>query len=169
MIGASEVGAADGDSPRFLADGMLGRLARWLRMLGFDTTYDATLPDPALVRLADAEGRVLLTRDRHLLRELRPARAVEIRSEVPLEQLRELVTALALRPPAELFTRCLVCNSPLSPPVPAVDAARELPPAARDLPGPARRCPTCGRLYWHGSHVRRMRAALERALPGWGA
>jgi len=155
-------------APRFAADAMLGRLARWLRVLGFDTTYDASLADPALVRLADAEGRILLTRDRHLLRELRPARAIEVRSDLPLEQLRGILTALDLAPPAELFTRCLVCNAELSPPLPAIEAADSLPPAARGLPGPVRRCASCGRLYWHGSHVRRMRHALERALPGWG-
>lgn len=157
------------DHPRFAADAMLGRLARWLRVLGFDTTYDVSLGDPELVRLADQEGRVLLTRDRHLLRELRPARAHEVRSDAPLEQLREVLAALALSPPAELFTRCLVCNSPLSPPLPAADAARLLPPAARGLPGPVRRCPGCGRVYWHGSHVRRMRDALERSLAEGGS
>ena len=153
--------------PRFLADAMLGRLARWLRVLGFDTAYDATLHDPALVRLADAEDRVLLTRDRHLLHSLRPARALEIRHDAPLAQLQEVVAALALRPRAELFTRCLVCNTPLSPPLRADEAEPLLPASARGMPGPVRRCPGCGRVYWEGSHVRRMRQAIEKALPGW--
>jgi uncharacterized protein with PIN domain len=156
-----------GDVPRFLADAMLGRLARWLRALGYDTTYDPALPDPALVRLADAEQRILLTRDRHLLRELRPARAHEVRHDAPLVRLRALVRALQLAPPAALFTRCLVCNAVLSAPLPADEAAPLLPPAARGLPGPVRRCPACGRVYGEGSHVRRMRQALAAALPGW--
>src|SRR5690242_1416635 len=92
---------------------MVARLARWLRVLGYDTVWDPALDDHALVALAAAEDRVLLTRDRHLLRELRPARALEIRSDVPLEQLRAVVEALALGAPGELFTRCLVCNAPL--------------------------------------------------------
>jgi uncharacterized protein with PIN domain len=146
---------------------MLGRLARWLRVLGYDAAYDASLADPALVRLAEAEGRVLLTRDRHLLRELRPARAIEVRRDAPLEQLRDVVAELALAPPPELFTRCLVCNALLPAAMPDDEAARAVPPGARGLPGPVRRCARCGRVYWAGSHVRRMRRALEEALPGW--
>ena len=153
--------------PRFAADAMLGRLARWLRVLGFDTTYDAAIADSDLVRLADGEERILLTRDRHLLRELPPARSLEVRRDVPLEQLRDVVAAFDLTPPAELFTRCLVCNTVLTPPLPAAAAVRLLPPAAGELAGPVRRCPGCARVYWHGSHVRRMVRALARALPEW--
>lgn len=151
---------------RFVADAMLGRLARWLRVLGFDTAYDATLADAAMVALANEEMRVLLTRDRHLLRELRPIHALEIRSDIPLEQLRDVVAELALAPPLELFTRCILCNTPLSDPLPEAQATGLLPEEF-EVPGPVRRCPACGKLYWHGSHARRMRAALERALPGW--
>lgn len=162
----AEVGSA---SPRFVADAMLSRLARWLRVLDFDTLHDPAVHDAELVRIADAEGRFLLTRDRRLLRELRPARAHEVRQDDPLAQLRELVHALRLAPPRELFTRCLLCNTVLSPPVPQDQLAALLPSPGYTVPGPVRRCPTCGRLYWHGSHARRMRRALERALPGWGA
>jgi len=154
------------EHPRFLADAMLGRLARWLRVLGYDTAYDAAAPDPELVRRTAEEGRVLLTRDRHLLRELRPARALELQRDAPLEQLAEVIEALRLSPPAELFTRCLLCNVPLSE-VPAEEQASLVPVASRGLPGPIRRCAECGRVYWPGSHVRRMRQALERALPDW--
>ena len=145
---------------------MLGRLARWLRVLGYDTAYDARAPDPALVRLAAEEGRVLLTRDRHLLRELRPTRALELRRDVPLEQLAEVIDALRLSAPPELFTRCLLCNVPLSE-VPETERWTLVPVGSRGLPGPVRRCPQCARVYWPGSHVRRMRHALERALPDW--
>ena len=148
---------------------MLGRLARWLRVLGFDTTYDAAIADPDLVRLADREERILLTRDRHLLRELRPARSLEVRRDAPLEQLQEVVTALDLTPPVELFTRCLVCNTTLTSPLPAAEAERLLSPGAGGLTGAVRRCMACGRVYWQGSHVRRMLDALARALPGWSS
>jgi len=153
--------------PRFAADAMLGRLARWLRVLGHDTSYDMALPDPVLVRLAEAQDRILLTRDRHLLQELKPARAHEVRQDQPLLQLKELVTALELSPPGALFTRCLLCNATLEV-LARTQALALLPEGVRDLEGPVRRCPDCGRLYWEGSHVRRMRAALEHVLPGWG-
>ena len=152
--------------PRFAADAMLGRLARWLRVLGYDTSYDIAVADPVLVRLAEEEQRLLLTRDRHLLRELRPARALEVRQDDPLHQLRDVVRELRLPAPAALFTRCLLCNAALR----ALDRAEArplLPEGLADLPGPVRRCPVCDRVYWDGSHVSRMRAAIERVLPGW--
>jgi len=154
------------EDPRFAADAMLGRLARWLRVLGYDTFYETTVPDAVLVRLAHEEGRFLLTRDRHLLRELRPARALEVRQDDPLAQLRQVVESLALAPPHELFTRCLLCNALLAQ-LTEAEALALLPSGMEGIHGPVRRCPQCGRLYWDGSHVRRMRAALERALPGW--
>jgi uncharacterized protein with PIN domain len=154
------------EPPRFAADAMLGRLARWLRVLGYDTSYDMTLADPVLVEQANAQQRVLLTRDRLLLRELRPDRALEIRHDEPLQQLHATVTALGLAPPGALFTRCLLCNTPLRVLAPQ-EALPLLPAGVRELPGPVRQCPSCQRLYWEGSHVRRMRAALERVLPGW--
>jgi uncharacterized protein with PIN domain len=149
---------------RFVADAMLGRLARWLRALGYDTVYDASADDRALVELANGEDRVLLTRDRHLLRDLRPHQAMEITSDAPLSQLAEVVRELALPTPNDLFRRCLVCNTQLDD-VPVGEAAGLVPPAARGLPGPVRRCPTCGRVYWPGSHVRRMTRALVRVFP----
>jgi uncharacterized protein with PIN domain len=171
MDDAPAAGAAGdllSDGPRFAADAMLGRLARWLRVLGYDTSYDIAIADPALVAHANAEDRILVTRDRHLLRELRPLRAVEVRHDDPLQQLRAVVAELALTPPTELFTRCLLCNTVLRV-LPPPEALPLLPEGVRALPGPVRRCPHCGRLYWDGSHVRRMRAALDRVLPGWGS
>lgn len=153
-------------APRFAVDAMLGRLARWLRVLGYDTWYDAAVADRVLVELAAIEDRVLLTRDRHLLRELRPASALELREDDPLRQLQAVVGALRLPPPAALFTRCMLCNTLLEE-LEVEEALPPLPAGHEGIPGPVRRCPTCGRLYWDGSHVRRMRSALERALPGW--
>jgi uncharacterized protein len=145
---------------------MLGRLARWLRVLGWDTAYDPATHDPALVEWARNEDRILLTRDRPLLAELRPDRALFIVADRPLEQLRQVVTEVGLDAPGELFTRCLVCNVELRPATEA-EWRTLVPSEARALPGPVRRCPGCGRVYWPGSHGRRMRATLRRAFPEW--
>ena len=150
----------------FIADAMLGRLARWLRMLGCDTRFDPAMHDPELVAVAREEGRVLLTRDRHLVTHLRPERAVLVSSMQALSQLREVASACDLAPPFDYFSRCLVCNEALR------GATQEevetlVPARARALGGPFLRCPGCGRAYWAGTHVRRMRAALAEAFPQW--
>ena len=152
---------------RFLADAMLGRLARWLRVIDADTVQLAVdSRDRELTARAQSEGRVLLTRDRRLKQAVHPARVFAVTSSVPLEQLAEVVRTFGLRKPNELLTRCLLCNVPLDV-VPPADARRLVPPRSRDLPGVVRRCPSCGRVYWRGSHVRRMEAALKAALPAW--
>lgn len=152
---------------RFLADAMLGRLARWLRAIDADTLQlSLDTADHELVSRAAAEERVLLTRDRHLLRELRPVRALAIQSDAPLRQLAEVVRAFELRRPVEFLTRCLLCNVRLDV-VPSSEASVVVPPRSRELPGPVRRCPSCGRVYWRGSHVRRMESAITAAFPEW--
>lgn len=144
---------------RFLADAMLERLARWLRALGVDVASPpAGASDETLVRIAIVEERVLLTRDRGEAIGRGPT--VIVRGAAPLDQLREVVARFAIAAPEELFTRCLLCNAPLHAATPAEAAAARAP---SDVP--VRRCPTCGRIYWEGSHTRRMRAALARALP----
>jgi uncharacterized protein len=153
--------------PRFAADAMLGRLARWLRVLGFDTVCDASLPGIEQLRRAQEQGRILLTRNRCLMREMQPRMAFEVQGDDSLEQLRQVVTAMALRAPTELFTRCMLDNAELSAPLPLAQAEVLVPEGVRGIPGPVRQCPVCARLYWHGSHARRMRAAIDRVLPGW--
>jgi uncharacterized protein with PIN domain len=133
--------------PRFLADAMLERLARWLRVLGFDAEC-ATGPDAAIMARAEAEVRHLLTKDRRLAEDSQHLAPVLIRSNQPLEQLREVLTHYDLPLPHELFTRCMLCNVAL-----VNDDATE-----------HRRCPKCGRVYWEGLHTERMRAALARAF-----
>jgi len=150
---------------RFLADAMLGRLARWLRAIGCDTAQlPVHVPDAEVVALARREDRVLLTRDRHLLRELRPPRGFEVRSHEPREQRRAVVAAFGIARPAAFFTRCLVDNTPLVE-VARSDVADRIPPLARELPGPVFQCATCGRVYWRGSHARRMERILEEVFP----
>ncbi len=147
-------------APRFVADAMLGRLARWLRALGYDTLYDAEAEDHALVRQALAQDRILLTRDVELARR-RGVRIVLIADDRVENQLRQLVATLHLSA-SGAFSRCVECNTPL------VDLPREqarplVPPYVFVTQPHFRRCPRCGRVYWRGTHWAQMRAALENA------
>ena len=149
--------------PRFAVDAMLGRLARWLRVLGLDATWTADVADAALVRHALAEERWILTRDRGLPEEWRVPRLLLVASERPLEQLREVVDAFDLRERVRLFARCTRCNAPIEP-LSAALAAPHVPAGVRDRNERFWRCPGCGRIYWEGSHVDRMRSTLAELL-----
>jgi hypothetical protein len=154
----AEVG---GGEPRFLADAMLGRLARWLRLLGFDTAFDAGISDAEIARRAFDEGRVVLTRDRALPEQWRLPRVLVLQSERSSEQLRELAAVFPLRSAARLFSRCSRCNSPLEETA-AEAVAGKVPQrilAQRPL---FQRCSACGRVYWEGSHAARIRRALDQ-------
>jgi uncharacterized protein with PIN domain len=151
------------DRPRFIADAMLGRLARWLRTLGYDTAYDDAITDADLVRRAFEEGRYILTRDRELLTEWRIEGALLLTSEKPLEQLGEIATRLPLAAPTRLFTRCRICNGVLRP-VQRSAVADRVPDRILQRTRDFAECPDCRRAYWEGSHTERMRAVLERVF-----
>jgi uncharacterized protein with PIN domain len=143
----------------FLADGMLGTLAKWLRIMGYDTVYDTRLDDNALVRLARAEGRILLTRDTDLLQR-KGTRCLFIASEVLEEQLLQVLQTFGLhvdRP----FSRCPVCNSPLED-VAKYEAWGQVPPFVFQTQERFSLCPECNRFYWRGTHWQKMLARVER-------
>jgi len=147
------------DAVRFVADGMLGRLAKWLRILGFDTMYDPALDDHALLRLARAEGRVLLTCDRELARHP-GAQSLLIESLELDAQLRQVINDLHLHPDAT-FSRCPVCNTPLA--ALEKEAVRDRVPAHVFETHPEFHCcPRCDRIYWSGTHHARMLETLAR-------
>lgn len=150
------------ESPRLLADGMLGKLARWLRLLGYDTAYENHAPDLELARRARAEGRVLLTRDRELSRR-RGLQALLIASETLAEQVRQVQDTLG-PPPRPPFSRCAVCNSVLERAAPEQVAGR-VPPYVLQTQAEFRLCPGCGRVYWPGTHVAAMQEQIERLDP----
>ena len=150
--------------PRFLADVMLGGLARWLRALGYDTAWEARIADPELVRRGVDEGRVVLTRDTRLAEEWWLDAVFLVAAQAPLEQLREAAARFSLSPGAA-FTRCLRCNVPLVP-ISSAEAVGRIPPAVLATATEFRRCPSCARVYWEGSHTARMRREIHRALGG---
>jgi len=143
---------------KFLVDSMLGRLAKWLRILGYDTLYFSSLDDNDLVRIARAEGRVVLTRDREMVRR-RGIDSLLIESDNFREQVRQVSRDLGLRGDAS-FTRCPVCNSPLQ--GVAKEAVRErVPPYVFKTQERFSLCPQCDKIYWRGTHWQRMRERLK--------
>lgn len=149
---------------RFLADSNVGRLARWLRALGYDASYEPALDDRPLVALALAEGRVLLTRDADLMQRRvithGRLRAVLLRSDRVAEQLRQVVADLELTPDRAL-SRCLECNVELQD-RPRSAVVDRLPPHVRATQSRFSECARCGRVYWPGTHWVRMRERLAR-------
>jgi hypothetical protein len=147
---------------RFLADAHLAGLARRLRMAGFDTVVADSEVDAALVRRAVAEGRILLTRDLELLKYRDLTHGLYVRALKPLEQFREVLLRLDLAASMRPFTRCTVCNGAVDE-VEAAAVADRVPDAVRARHARFARCSGCGRVYWEGSHWRRMREVLARA------
>jgi uncharacterized protein with PIN domain len=143
---------------KFLADNMLGRLAIWLRLLGYDTAYHHDATDAQLARIARAENRVLLTRDVELTRR-RGVRAVLIESEQMEEQLRQVFHALNLTA-REAFSRCAECNSVLEE-VSKESVRGQVPPYVFHTQERYRRCPRCARIYWRGTHWARMVGQMQ--------
>lgn len=141
--------------PRFLCDTHLGRLARLLRLLGFDTLYGHDWPDERLADTSAAERRILLTRDVGLLKRSVVTHGYRVRSTAPMVQAAEVVARFHLVGLARPFTRCLACNGPLVV-VPATTVAGRVPERiARRYPS-VTACSACGRAYWPGSHYRRL-------------
>lgn len=137
----------------FVADAMLGTCAKWLRILGYDTLFDPELDDHQLVRLARAENRVLLTRDRDLARR-RGVRVLLIASEHLEEQIRQTLMDLDLEPDAA-FSRCPVCNEPLEP-VDLDSVRARVPSYVAQTHKTFKLCSGCQRVYWRGTHWQRM-------------
>jgi uncharacterized protein len=150
--------------PRFVLDVHLGKLAAYLRLLGFDTAYDREWHDPELARRSSDEHRILLTRDRQLLKRSQVTHAHLVRSLDPIEQCVEVVRRFDLAGRAAPFTRCLKCNARLDK-VEIEEVAGRVPPWVRAESGPVTRCQACDRLYWRGTHFHRLER-LARDLLG---
>ena len=148
---------------RFVADAHLGGLARFLRMLGFDTLFEQGFADAEIRRLAHDEGRIVLTRDRELLKCADVARGCYVRALKPEAQLAEVAARYRLGGAARPFTLCLHCNLPLEP-VEKRAVADRVPEQVLLVQEHFTRCRGCERVYWPGSHYGRMREALARAL-----
>jgi hypothetical protein len=147
---------------RFVADAHLGGLARLLRMAGFDTLYDNNIDDQEVEALAAAEERVVLTRDRELLKRRTITHGCYVHQLKAAHQLRELCDRFDLVPSLQPFTLCLNCNVPLRT-VAKEEVLERLPPTVRELQDEFNTCDQCRRVFWKGSHWKRMMALLATA------
>jgi uncharacterized protein with PIN domain len=152
----------------FVADAMLGKLVRWLRVMGIDVVYDPRLTDAHLLRCAEREGRVLLTRDHRLANRRGPVRRLLIESAYYHEQVGEVVRAFQLAGRIRVFSRCIRCNTSLRP-VSRDLVAGKVPAYVFGTQMTFKTCDACDRLYWSGTHrdnmLRQLRAMLGDLLP----
>ncbi|MEN6607790.1 MAG: Mut7-C RNAse domain-containing protein [Bryobacteraceae bacterium] len=148
--------------PRFILDAHLGRLAAYLRMMGFDTRHQQDADDAELAGISAAEHRILLTRDRELLKRRAVTHGYYVRDSNPRRQLVEILRRFDLVRPVVPFRRCLRCNAVLET-VQREEVAHLVPARSRKYFNDFRRCPGCGRVYWGGSHYRRMSRLIEEA------
>jgi len=156
---------------KFIADSMLGRLARWLRLLGYDTLYFPHIEDSRLLRIAREEDRVLLTRDTRLVKVRGLKKYLLLSENGPFEQLKKVITSLGLSPfgkdseagPALPANRCSLCNSLLDA-VPKEQAKDRVPEYVYLTTESFRKCQKCEKFYWEGTHRELLRKKLMEIL-----
>jgi uncharacterized protein len=147
--------------PRFVADVHLGTLARYLRLLGFDTLYGNNFDDDELARLTARERRILLTRDVGLLKRNAVVRGQWLRSRDPERQVEEIVEALHLKRAFRPFARCMTCNGLLTV-VARTDVAALVPPGVYRRFRLFKRCEDCERVFWRGTHFARLQRLVAQ-------
>jgi len=150
--------------PKFIADDMLGKLARFLRMLGYDTAYYRDISDKKLIEIALNEKRIILTRDTQLVERVMVNKYFLVESDDPELQLKKTIDLFGLCPdPCLLLSRCLDCNCLLDNIDKDAVKSRVWPYVFQNHER-FMICPECGKIYWEGDHVRAMRARFEK----WG-
>jgi uncharacterized protein with PIN domain len=149
---------------KFAVDRMLGRLAKWLRILGYDTLFDAHVPTSVILAHAKRDGRVFLTRDTRLPSLARLTDTFIVQSEEYKEQLREVVNHFQLDISSGLFTRCTICNEEIKTVEKAVVKDR-LPEQSAASYNRFYQCPKCRRVYWGGTHTDNTKLRLKEIFP----
>lgn len=151
---------------RFVADRTLGKLAKGLRMLGFDTLYYTGGDLHRLLHLVREEGRILVTRDTKLALRRPKDRIITVTENDPARQLEEVIQKTSLSLDEEtLFSRCLLCNEVLNE-IPREEAEGQVPDFILNQQKDFFQCPTCRRIYWPGSHLNHMRRRIEPWIKG---
>jgi len=145
---------------RFILDVHLGKLARYLRMLGFDTSYQPDWDDVTIIDLSLQQQRIILTRDRGILKQSRVTHGYWLRHEDPSQQLREVMLALDLFAQAQPFTRCMDCNGRIAP-VDKAGIAGQIDADVLQRFEAFWQCQDCMKIYWRGSHYAHMLRQIE--------
>ena len=157
------------DTPKFIVDHNVGKLAKWLRLMGYDARFFRGESDAELVAIALNEGRIILTRDTRIMQRRLVTKgklkALLIASDQPQRQIRQLINSLNLNYHFNPFSLCLECNQPL---VERKKAELEelIPPYVFKTQEQFRQCPSCQRIYWRGTHWRAMTRRLEELRGG---
>jgi hypothetical protein len=147
----------------FAADRMLGKLAKWLRILGYDTLYSRSLADDEFLVLAN-QGRILLSRNTRLVGKAAPDKLIFVEENDPKMQLKSVVRLLGLKPdPDKFYSRCTVCNGLLDPVEPG-DVVDRVPDHIWTKHNRFTECKACGKVYWEGSHIERSRSEIQGLL-----
>jgi uncharacterized protein with PIN domain len=148
---------------RFILDTHLGRLAAYLRMLGFDTLYRNDYPDDELAQVSNVEARILLTRDVGLLKRSLVTYGYFVRNTDPRLRLREVLSRFSLMDSVELFKHCMKCNGLLHP-VEKAQVLNEVSAQTAQFYDVFHRCADCQQVYWRGSHFGRMQTFINEVL-----
>lgn len=150
---------------KFICDDNLGRLAKWLRTLGYDTLFYPTISDQELIKKALDEERIILTRDNNLIQMKVVQNHLLIKPDQPLEQLKQVIQHFNLKRDEEiLFTRCSICNTELKP-VEKEKIKDRLYPYVYKTQNDFVYCSSCDKIYWPATHVDRMKEKLKKILP----
>jgi uncharacterized protein len=148
----------------FIADMMLGKLAKWMRILGYDVEYFPEIGDEELIERAEATGRLILTRDTLLVRRRKVrGRHCFVRGDDWRDQLRQVVAAFPSDLSEQLLSRCLRCNAPLAE-VPREEVRGKVPPYVYETREEFATCPSCGRIYWGATHRDKVTEHLREIL-----
>lgn len=149
-------------NPRFILDVHLGRLAAYLRLIGFDTLYRNDFGDEFIIETARIQKRIILTRDIGLLKDSRVTHGAFLYTTRPLKQLREIIDRFQLENRIRPWTRCMKCNGEIEPLRPSQIERGQAPPEVIERFDTFSRCRECQRIYWPGSHFDRLRERLRR-------
>lgn len=145
---------------KFVVDCMLGKLAKWLKVLGFDATFYNKIEDSVLIDKARKEGRILLTRDTGIIGKAQNIHTLFIESENWQDQVAQVLDEFNLWTKVKPYSRCVECNAPLKP-IPKRKARNLVTSFVYKNAKKFAVCPQCGRVYWQGTHYKDMESKID--------